>query len=217
MYMLKYGILITIISVLVMGCRNKSETVDNQIKTEDSNELIEEFPASKHSNVFHKELTFQNISFDINTLWMDTIQTLTIQIEGLEKNDQNIDLEIDGMVVNAEIEDLNSDGYPEILIYTVSSGSENYGNVIGYSVTNEKSISPIYFPEISQNPRINKGYMGHDNFAIVEANLNRSFQLFTKGDSALPTGYIRQIRYVLVDGEDSKKFVTSMVLEYPKN
>lgn len=215
--MLKYGILIALISLFIMGCRNKSETVDNQIKFEDSNELINEFPVSKTSNVFHKELTFQNISFDINTLWMDTIQTLTIQIEGLEKNDQKIDIEIGGMVINAEVGDLNSDGYPEILIYTVSSGNESYGNVIGYSVTNEESISPIYFPEISQNPRINKGYMGHDNFAIVEANLNRSFQLFKGDSSANPTGYIRQIRYVLIDGEDSKKFVTSMVLEYPKN
>jgi len=49
------------------------------------------------------------------------------------------------------------------------------------------------------------------------ANLNQSFQLFTKGDStANPTGNICQIRYLLIDGADSKKFVTSMLLEYPK-
>jgi hypothetical protein len=42
--------------------------------------------------------------------------------------------------------------------------------------------------------------------------------LYNERDSnAQPTGYIRQIQYKLVDGEDSKKFVTSMVLEYPKN
>ena len=51
-------------------------------------------------------------------------------------------------------------GFPEILIYTVSAGSGSYGNVVGYSVNNGKSISQIYFPELFDNKEASRGYMG---------------------------------------------------------
>jgi len=125
-------------------------------------------------------------------------------------------MEIDGSVTNAEIEDLNSDGFPEVLIYTTSAGSGSYGNVIGYSVNNGKSISQIYFPGIADNPKANKGYMGHDEFAIVETTLVQRFQLYNPGDpNSSPTGNIRQIQYKLRDGEASRKFVIDKIVEYP--
>jgi hypothetical protein len=216
--MLKYGFLIALISVLTVGCRQKTETIDGQNKRDNSEELVQDATTLNDSIGFYKELSLQNFFFKISAAGTSSKQKVTIQTDDLQQNDQKVETEIEGRVVNAEIEDLNLDGYPEILIYTVSAGSGSFGNVIGYSVTNENSIDSIYFPEISQNPRINKGYKGHDNFVIVETNLNRSFQLYNERDSkAQPTGYIRQIQYKLVDGEDSKKFVTSMVLEYPKN
>jgi hypothetical protein len=216
--MLKYGFLIALISVLTVGCRQKTETIDDQNKRDNSEELVQDATTLNDSIGFYKELSLQNIFFKISATGTSSKQKVTIETDDLQQKDQIVETEIEGRVVNAEIEDLNLDGYPEILIYTVSAGSGSFGNVIGYSVTNENSIDSIYFPEISQNPRINKGYKGHDNFVIVETNLNRSFQLYNERDSkAQPTGYIRQIQYKLVDGEDSKKFVTSMVLEYPKN
>ena len=58
-------------------------------------------------------MTLQNISFDIKTTGEGSIRQLSIQPKGLEIDNQNMTLEIDGQVVNAEIEDLNSDGFPE--------------------------------------------------------------------------------------------------------
>lgn len=218
MYMLKYGFLIALISILTVGCKQKPETVNNQLKFDDSKGLDEDSLTSNDSIGFYKELYSQNLFFKISAAGTSSNQKVTIQTDDLQLKDQKIEVEIEGRVVNAEIEDLNVDGYPEILIYTVSAGSGSFGNVIGYSVTEGNSIESIYFPEISKNPRINKGYKGHDNFVIMETNLNRSFQLYTEGASnAQPTGYIRQIQYKLVDGEDTKKFETQMVLEYPKN
>ncbi len=166
--------------------------------------------------VFHKSLSLQNIGFFISSTGEGSIQQLTIEPYGLEIDNDKISMEIDGIITNAEIEDLNSDGYPEILIYTVSAGSGSYGNVIGYSVNNGKSISQISFPNIADNPNANKGYMGHDEFAIVETTLVQRFQIYNEGDTnANPTGNIRQIQYKLKDGEASRQFVIDKIIEYP--
>jgi len=46
------------------------------------------------------------------------------------------------------------------------------------------------------------GYMGHDEFAVVESSLARRFPIYKKGDSnANPTGGMRQLQYKLVPGE----------------
>jgi hypothetical protein len=168
--------------------------------------------------VFQKMLNFQHIGFDISTTGKGSLQQLTINPYGLEIDNSAIQLEIDGAVVNAEIEDLNADGFPEILIYTVSAGSGSYSNVIGYSVNNGKSVSQIYFPPVSENPETNEGYMGHDEFAIVETSLVQRFRIYNDGDAnANPTGNWRQIQYKLVDGEASRKFVIDKIDEYPAN
>ncbi len=166
--------------------------------------------------IFNKTLSLQNISFEISSTGKGSFQYLKIKPFGLEIDNSEINMKIDGSIVNAEIEDLNSDGFPEILVYSVSAGSGSYGNVIGYSVNNGKSISQIYFPPISENLQVNKGYMGHDAFAIVETTLMQRFQTYNEGDTnANPTGNIRQIQYKLIDGESSRRFVIDKVIEYP--
>ena len=155
------------------------------------------------------------ITFNIKNKGNGSISQLDIEPIGLELDNQNISLELDGQIVNAEIEDLNSDGFPEILIYTVSAGSGSYGNVIGYSVNNGKSISQIYFPEIFENKATCIGYMGHDEFAIVETSLVRRFPVYKDGDTNNnPTGGTRQIQYKLKDGEASRLFVIDKVIDF---
>ena len=167
--------------------------------------------------VFIKTLSLQNIGFDVSTTGKGSTQQLTIQPFGLKIDNRKITKEIEGFVTNAEIEDLNSDGFPELLIYTTSAGSSSYGNVIGYSVNAGKSISEIYFPPISENPKANKEYMGHDEFAIVETSLVQRFKTYKKGDTnGNPTGNIRQIQYKLKDGETSRKFIIDKITEYPE-
>ena len=166
--------------------------------------------------IFNKTLSLQNIMFFVSTIKESSIKKLIIQPYGLEIDNSKIIIEIDGSVTNAEIEDMNSDGYPEILIYTVSTGSGSYGNVIGYSVNNGKSISGISFPNIADNPKANVGYMGHDEFAIAENTLVHRFHTYNSDDNnATPTGYIRQIQYKLKEGEACRQFVIDKILEYP--
>ena len=165
--------------------------------------------------LFAKSLSLQGIGFDIRSIQEDDGNMLTITPYGLELVNKPETIRIEGRVTDAEIEDLNSDGSPEILVYTQSVGSGSYGNVYGYSVNNRKSMSQIYFPPIAENEGINQGYMGHDEFAIVETSLARRFPIYKKNDTnANPTGGMRQIQYVLREGEAMRKFVVKNVTEY---
>jgi len=206
MKQLKIILLSLVGALIILACKNgqgKPNTEKNEIE-----DPIQE----GQKTIFQKTLTLQNISFDIKTTGEGSIRELTIQPKGLEIDNQKITLELDGQVINAEIEDLNSDGFPEILIYTISAGSGSYGNVIGYSVNNGKSISQIYFPEISENKEASTGYMGHDEFVVVETSLVRKFPIYKNEDTNNhPTGGTRQIQYKLKDGETSRTFIVVKV------
>ena len=205
---LLYGILFLLI--LLSSCINSSSTkIENT--TETNKEKID---AVK----FYRVLKLKNIRFTISSTGEGSIQQLRIQPNGPDIENQEIKMEVIGQVVNAEIEDLNSDGYPEVLIFTVSAGSGSYGDVIGFSVNAGKSLSRIHFPEITDNSEASKGYMGHDEFAIVESTLVRRYRTYENKDTnAKPTGIMRQIQYKLTKGENSSQFVIDKIDEYPSN
>lgn len=215
--------ILILLTLILWSCKQRSET--GSAESVSANEEQGQFEASateetmaQQSPSFEKSLSLQGISFNIKTIGEGSIRQLTIQPAGLQLDNALLRQEIDGSVTNAEIEDLNSDGFPELLIYTNSAGSGSYGNVIGYSVNAGKSISQIYFPEITPDSEAGKGYMGHDEFTIAETTLLRRFPIYLEGDSnAEPTGNIRQIQYKLADGEASRKFVIDQVVEIPKN
>ena len=77
-------------------------------------------------------------------------------------------------------------------------------------------MSRIYFPPVSENTKLNKGYMGHDTFLINESALIQEFPIYKEGDpNSNPTGGIRRIQYKLVNGEASRKFVADKISESP--
>lgn len=122
---------------------------------------------------------------------------------------------IDGTVSGVDVGDLNRDGYPEILVYITSVGSGSYGSVVGYSSNRGVSMSEIFVPLATQSPKYNKGYMGHDQFSIIEDTFVQRFPVYKPGDSNVtPSGPMRQIQYKMVDGEAARKLVVSKVIEY---
>ena len=160
--------------------------------------------------VFSKELTLQGVGFDISTIKEGSGEALTINPFGLSIVNRPETHQVEGSVTGAEIEDLNSDGFPEIVIYT-QAGDNMRGDVIGYSVNNGKSMSRIAFPDIAYDSAINQGYNGHDEFAVVETTLSRRFPIFENGKQ---TGKMRQIGYKLEDGEASRIFVVASSMEF---
>ncbi|MCZ4695752.1 hypothetical protein DWB61_13575 [Ancylomarina euxinus] len=172
-------------------------------------------PNQVDKTLFAKFLQLQGIGFRITSVKNDSCQLLSIAPLGLEIDNRLENVEIDGRVLDAEIEDLNSDGSPEVVIYISSEGSGSYGDVIAFSVNNKKSMSRIYFEAVAQNTKIKQGYMGHDEFALVERSLVQRFPIYKDGDSnANPTGGTRQIAYELVDGEACRRFVVKQIQEF---
>lgn len=164
-------------------------------------------PEQVDSTVFSKVLRLQGIGFYVSSVRKGPQTEVTVFPFGPELINREESYTIDGQIVDAEVEDLNSDGSSELLIYTQSFGSGSYGNVLAFSVNNQKSMSMVYFPPVAENPALNKGYMGHDQFRVLENALVQRFPIYNEGDSnASPTGGIRQITYKLVEGEAMRKF-----------
>ena len=151
---------------------------------------------------FDQTLELQGISFKVHATDKGSINTLTIKPKGLKVDNRLISREIDGKVVEAEVADLNADGSPEILVYTMSAGSGSYGALVGYAANHKKTLSQIYLPDLMDDKDARAGYMGHDEFAVVENRLARRFPIYRLGDTnSNPTGGLRQLYYVLTPGE----------------
>jgi hypothetical protein len=173
-------------------------------------------PEQVDKTAFSKVLNLQGVGFNVSSIEQNGTHTLTVFTYGLEERDYRETFDITGyQITDAEVEDLNSDGSPELLIYTQSDGSGSYGNVLAFSVNNKKSMSQVYVPPVADNEKINKGYMGHDEFSVVETSLVQRFPIYKEGDTnANPTGGIRQISYKLVEGEAMRKLEVDKITDY---
>ncbi len=203
-------VFLVLISIFELSSCQKKDT--NTTKTiTDSLVVNKNQEIKKDSVLFSKKLSFQNISFEIKGFK----NHLLITPYGYLVDNRPVSKPIDGTITNAEIEDLNSDGFPEVMIYITSYGSGSYGTLIGFSSNSNKSMSEVAFPTSIDNPKINKGYRGHDEFAIVETNVVQRFPIYYEDDTnSKPTGKMRQIQYKLKDGEASKLLVVDKIIEY---
>jgi hypothetical protein len=155
------------------------------------------------------------ITYHVTSPNQGSINVVTITPSGLEGDNAPIELEVDGTVTGAEVGDLNVDGAPEIYVYVTSAGSGSYGSLVAYSPNNRKSLTPIYLPPVSENPEASPGYMGHDEFAVVENSLVQRFPIYAEGDvNAKPTGGTRQLQYHLEAGEAGWVLKPYDVVEY---
>lgn len=167
-------------------------------------ELKEKYGLSDTSNGFDKTFTLQSITFHVEATNKGSLNQLTITPSGLEISNRVIKQVIDGSVTGAEIADINADGSPEIYVYVNSAGSGSYGTLVAYSANNKKSLSGIYLAPLEDDKKNSVGYMGHDEFTIIENSLARRFPVYNKDDAnCCPKGGTRQLQYKLVAGEAS--------------
>ncbi|WP_460368316.1 hypothetical protein ACOYXF_20840 [Pseudomonas sp. Tul1A2] len=164
---------------------------------------------------FEQTLELQGIRFHVSREQVDGQSVLRIEPKGLEIDNSAITRPLKGEIVRAEIGDLNNDGSPEIYVFTRISGRGMPGDVIAYSANNKKSLSEIYLPPVSDNPKIAEGYQGEDSFAVVENALVQRFPVYDSTDaSAGRTGKMRQVQYTLVAGEAGWVLREKKVAEY---
>jgi hypothetical protein len=130
--------------------------------------------------------------------------TVTISPIGFDKDVRDFSFEVKGRVTKAEVDDLNRDGYPDLVFYYFNNDSIPKGNVVGISSEKNESVAPIQFPDIYNDPKLRIGYKGSDEFFLLEGYLIRRFPVFpVEGApaSAEPGTLIRQIQYRVVPGE----------------
>jgi len=123
-------------------------------------------------------VSWRNISFHV----VARDDTLTIEPKGLTIDNRRIEEPITGLPVKVEIGDLNKDNWPELLVYFVSQDSVRRGDLIGYSSNAGKSVSQLYFSGITYDTTANKGYGGHDEFAIVDGAFVQRFPVHDAAD-----------------------------------
>jgi hypothetical protein len=165
---------------------------------------------------FDRTLELQGITFHITSTATGSLNRLTIAPSGLEIVNTPIVREIDGVVTAAEVSDIDANGSPEVWVFVTSAGSGSYGSVVAYSANRRKSLSEIYLPPVTENPKASQGYMGHDEFQIVGNRLVQRFPVYKDGDSnAAPTGAMRQLEYRLVAGEAAWNLVLEKMTSTP--
>ena len=170
---------------------------------------------SKREVPLDRTIELSGIRFRVTSSNDSSINMLTIVPSGLEIDNSTITRKIDGTVTGAEVADLNADGSPEIYVYVASAGSGSYGSLVAYAANRRKSMSEIHLPPIAENKTASKGYMGHDEFAVVERTLVRRFPVYRGGDTnAGPTGGMRQLQYRLVPGEAGWRLTLDKVIEW---
>ena len=139
---------------------------------------------------------------------------------GFDKSAREISIEIKGRVLSTESDDLNNDGFPDLILYIYSSDVNGYGKAFGIYSDKNQGIRPIMFPDIMDDMKLSVGYKGHDEYSLIEGNLMRRFPVYQKVDSVntLPNGMIRQIQYRVVPTEqEGFKFKVVRSFEFKKS
>lgn len=144
---------------------------------------------------------------------------ISIYPVGFESEMRDFSFELKGVLIGTEVDDLNKDGFPELLLYVASFDSLNKSSVIAISSQENKSVAPIVFPDILDDPRLRDGYRGSDKYMLLEGVLMRTYPLFEKDANGVqqPTGKMRRLMYRVAPGEQgSLKFVVARFYDFQK-
>ncbi|MFM1972266.1 MAG: hypothetical protein RL185_948 [Bacteroidota bacterium] len=142
---------------------------------------------------------------------------LNIRPVGFKSESREASIEIRARVYGAEIDDLNNDGFPDIVIYIEDAAGKK--SIFPICSQDNERIAPILFPDILNDMEMSKGYRGKDEYKLVEGVLFRKFPVYPT-DTAIkvPTNKMRQLMYRVVPGErDSWKFKMFKQFEFTAN
>jgi hypothetical protein len=129
--------------------------------------------------------------------------TLTIRPVGFKSDAREATLELKGRVVSAEIDDLNNDGFPDVIIFVIDANDKL--SLLSIASRDNERMEPIYFPDITNDMKLSSGYRGKDKYELDMGGngiLNRTFPIYEADTSIkVPTNKIRLIKYQVVPGD----------------
>jgi hypothetical protein len=134
---------------------------------------------------------------------------VSIKPIGFKSDAREAALELKGRIVSAEIDDLNQDGFPDMIVYIIDADKKI--SLFSISSQNNESMQPIYFPDITNDAVLSKGYRGLDEYKLLEGILLRQFPIFdTDTTIKTPTKKGKRIMYKVMTGD--KGMLTFKVL-----
>jgi len=145
--------------------------------------------------------------------------TINISPVGFDNSVRDFSFEIKGRIRRAEVDDVNRDNFPDLVLYVYSGDTLNKGTVICISSEGNNNVLPIVFPDIVDDPKLRDGYKGNDEFLLMEGVLTRRFPLYATDSTGIakPTGKTRQVMYRVVPGDKGgQKFVVMRTYDYVK-
>lgn len=130
-------------------------------------------------------LTFNVLNWGTS---VDSLSAVLILRSDTVRNSNTVyNLEIEGKYIETFNTDMDTDGNPEIIIYTTSNKKYNPANIYCFEYNNAEP-SRIRFPDLTEKTL--KQYKGKDKFYIHDGKLRREFDLFDdlNDEKAKPIG-----------------------------
>ena len=126
---------------------------------------------------------------------------------GFDKDAREIGFYIKGFVRGEQIDDLNNDGFPDLILYIYTGPHFEFGTVYVFASQDNKTIAPFVLPDPMLDGKLKDGYKGHDMFTLIEGKLLREFPIYLASDSTgKPSGGKRFVRYNVVQGARGFEF-----------
>lgn len=132
----------------------------------------------------------------------NTQNPISIKPVGFESGARDVSFTLKGRVSGVQIDDLNRDSYPDLVVYVYTDSSAIFGTVYCFISEANKEINACVLPDITMDPKVNKGYKGHDQMSLMEGTVLRRFPIYNTGDADdKPGGGTRTLMYQLTKGE----------------
>lgn len=148
--------------------------------------------AASSAAAYEETLTLHGVSYHVSSPNRARGNSLRIVPKGLADNSEIV-RPVDGIVLGAEIADLDIDQAPEIYVYVREPGEDAKMSLVAFASNRNRSLSEIALPPLEDIPGATLGYGGHDAMAVVESTFARRFPI--------DSGRYRQIQYHLAKGE----------------
>lgn len=158
---------------------------------------------------FSKEVSYDNIRFQVASPGSATANSFTITPSGLSASNDPITENIQGQVVDVQADDMDGDNSPEVaVIVEETPGGKRKAYV--YSSFNRKSFGAVNFVDVTDASKLS-GYQGGDEYAFVENTFIRRFPLYEGGQKS---GKTRQFQFKMKAGEAMKQLVFDRQSDY---
>jgi len=139
--------------------------------------------------------------------------TVSITPSGLLSVNDPLEVPAECPLTRAFLADMDGDNSPELFLIFTRPGSGSYGEVMAYCTNGKKSLTPIVIQQPEEKDL--SGYMGHDEYEVVENTFVRRFPVYNSGDvNAAPTGGWRQFQYKLKPGEAAWQMKIDRVVSF---